>query len=229
MGEAALEFGVRAAQRRFGIDVEMAREVDHGKQEVADFAAKRLGVAGVDLRLDLIDLLPDLGEHGARVVPVEADLGRLLLQLQRTRQRGQGDRHAGKRALRRSGVRPACARASARSRFSSALIRPHSALTSSGDQVARVAENMRMTADQFGRDRLDHAAEIEQPCLLGHPRMEHDLQQQVAELLAQIVRIAALDRVGDFVGLFKRVGSDGREGLLEVPRAASPRDRAAPP
>ena len=77
-----------------------------------------------------------------------------------------------------------------------------------------------MAAQQLLGDRLDHAAEIERALLLGHAGVERDLEQQIAELLAQIVEIAARDRVGDLIGLFERVGRDGREILLEVPRTA---------
>ena len=77
-----------------------------------------------------------------------------------------------------------------------------------------------MAADELGGDRLHHAAEIEQARLFRHARMKDDLQQQVAELLAQIFRRAALDCVGDLVGLFDREGGDGGEGLLDVPGTA---------
>src|SRR5262245_57348137 len=53
--------------------------------------------------------------------------------------------------------------------------------------------------------------------------MEDDLQQQVAEFLAQVVEIAAADRVGDFVGFLDRVWCNGGEALLQVPRAARAR------
>ncbi len=59
--------------------------------------------------------------------------------------------------------------------------------------------------------------------------MKDDLQQQIAELVAQIREIAALDRIGDLVGLLDRVGGDGRVGLLEVPGAARDRACATPP
>ena len=66
-------------------------------------------------------------------------------------------------------------------------MRPHSALTASGAPRARVAEDVRMAADKLGGDRLDHAAEIEHARLFRHPRVKDDLQQQVAEFLAQIL------------------------------------------
>jgi hypothetical protein len=49
--------------------------------------------------------------------------------------------------------------------------------------------------------------------------VEHDLEQQVAELVLQVVQVAALDGVGDFIGFLDRVGSDGDEGLDGVPFA----------
>ena len=79
---------------------------------------------------------------------------------------------------------------------------------------------MRVPADELGGDRLDDAAEIEQSRLLGHAGVEDDLQQKVAELLAKVLGFAALDRVGDLVGLLDGVGRNGREGLLDVPGTA---------
>jgi hypothetical protein len=55
--------------------------------------------------------------------------------------------------------------------------------------------------------------------------VKHDLEQQIPELVAQVVEIAARNRVGDLVGLLDGVGSDGLEALLQVPRA--PRARGA--
>ena len=65
------------------------------------------------------------------------------------------------------------------------------------------------------------------PGFLGHARVEHDLQQQIAELVAQVVVVAPIDRVGDFVGFLDRVRRDRVEVLLEVPWAAALADRAA--
>ena len=63
-------------------------------------------------------------------------------------------------------------------------------------------------------------AEVERARLLGHPRVEHHLEQKIAELAAKIVERAALDRVGDLVGLLDRIRSNRREGLREIPWAA---------
>ena len=79
---------------------------------------------------------------------------------------------------------------------------------------------MRMAADELGGDRLDHAAEIEHARLFRHAGVKDDLQQQVAEFLAQIFGRSALNCVGHFVGLFDRERGDRGEGLLDVPGTA---------
>ena len=67
------------------------------------------------------------------------------------------------------------------------------------------------------------------PCFLRHAGVEHDLEQQVAEFVLEVAEVAAGDGVGDLVGFLERVGRDGREVLLQVPRAAGLRACAAPP
>src|SRR5690606_41251518 len=62
-------------------------------------------------------------------------------------------------------------------------------------------------------------AEAEMPALFGHARVEHDLEQQIAELVTQVGEVTALDGVGDFVGLFDGVRRDAVEILRDVPRS----------
>ena len=57
--------------------------------------------------------------------------------------------------------------------------------------------------------------------LLRHAGMEDDLQQEVAQFVAQVIEVAARDGVGDLVGLLDGVGRDGRKILLEIPRTAA--------
>ena len=79
---------------------------------------------------------------------------------------------------------------------------------------------MRMPARHLVADRIDHVGERERALLLRHPRVEHHLQQQVAEFVLEVAHVAAIDRVGDFVGFLDGVRRDGREALLDVPRTA---------
>ena len=94
------------------------------------------------------------------------------------------------------------------------------ALDGFGSLALRIGKHMGVTPDQLLRDGLDHVAEIEGALFLRHAGVEHDLQQQVAQFLAQIRKIVARDGVGDLVGFFERVGRDGLEVLLEIPRTA---------
>jgi hypothetical protein len=59
--------------------------------------------------------------------------------------------------------------------------------------------------------------------LLGHARVKRHLQKEIAEFVAQIGDIAALNRVSDFVCLFDRIGCDRRKVLLEIPGTAGDR------
>lgn len=77
-----------------------------------------------------------------------------------------------------------------------------------------------MAAQQLLGDRLDDVAEGKGVPLLGHAGVEHDLEQQVAELVLEILEIAAIDGVRDLVGLLDGVGRDAGEVLLQVPRTA---------
>jgi hypothetical protein len=88
---------------------------------------------------------------------------------------------------------------------------------------------MRMPPDQLLGDRLHDVRKRERALLLGHPGVKHDLQQQIAELVLQVVEIAAADRVGDLVGFLDGVRRDVSKFLLQVPRTAGPSASAAPP
>ncbi len=92
-----------------------------------------------------------------------------------------------------------------------------------GDVAVLVGEHMRVAADHLARDRLDHVAEGKGVLLLRHAGMIDHLQQEVAEFLAEVVEIAARDRIRDLIGFLDGVGHDRREILLEVPRTAGHR------
>ena len=48
------------------------------------------------------------------------------------------------------------------------------------------AEHVRMAADHLVRDRAGNIGEAEEPRLLRHARVIHDLEQQVAQLVGQL-------------------------------------------
>ena len=79
---------------------------------------------------------------------------------------------------------------------------------------------MGVPADELVGDRLDDAAEVEGAFLLGHPGVKDDLQEKVAEFLAEFLAVARRNGLGDLEGFLDRIGSYGREILFEIPRAA---------
>ncbi len=71
-------FTIRPPERRFGIDPSVSCEIGDREKQVADLVGK--GIAVVENGLDLLAFLADLGDDGARVVPIEADFAGLRLQ-----------------------------------------------------------------------------------------------------------------------------------------------------
>ena len=160
-----------------------------------------------------------------RIVPIEADLAGLLLQLECSGQGREVRRDAAKRHTLRRGVRPA--------RGAFGLLLGLDALPQRvdllGAQRTRVAEYVGMSPDQLLGNGLDDPAEVEQSLLLGHSRVKHDLQKEVPEFVAEIIKVAAFDRVSDLVGFLDGVRRDGREVLFQVPGTSGAQACAAPP
>ena len=83
-------------------------------------------------------------------------------------------------------------------------------------------EHVRVAGDQLVADASRHVIDGERVPLRGDLRVERDLQEEVAELLAEVVIGARLDRVHHLGGLFDQVVQQRRMRLLGVPRAACP-------
>ena len=191
--------------------------IDEREDQVAEFGLDRIRVLLRHGILQLVQLLRDLVEDRLGILPVEADARRALLQLEGARQRRMADRYV---------VQIAALAGLAAGILLGPLARLHlfpHALGQPGAAGILVAEDMRVPADHLGGDGLDDVAEGEYSGLLGHARVVDHLQKQVAELVAQIVEIAALDRVGHLIGFLDRVRRDGREILFEVPGTAGHR------
>ncbi len=82
---------------------------------------------------------------------------------------------------------------------------------------------MRMPPHQLAVQLVEHIGDGEMALVGRHLGIKQHLQQQVAQLLGQMRKVAPLDGVEDLVGLFQRVFANGIEGLLAVPRAAARR------
>ena len=84
----------------------------------------------------------------------------------------------------------------------------------------RVAEDVRMAADDLRGDRRLDVGEVEDAGLGRQLGVEDDLEPQVAELAGQLGRGPGLERVVDLVRLLEEVLAERGVGLLAVPRAA---------
>src|SRR5579885_1993411 len=111
--ETAHELDIGEPEQSLRIGVQMAREIDDGEQEVADFRPHRIRPVLVERRGDFVDLLADLAKHRARVVPVETDA------------RGKAGKAGGTPSSVPAGAAPRGAR-------SSALMRSHRPATACG-------------------------------------------------------------------------------------------------
>ena len=92
-----------------------------------------------------------------------------------------------------------------------------------GGRVARgrIAEDVGMAADHLVGDGGGHVREGEGACLLRHAGKIDDLEQQVAQFVAQGGQVATDGGIGHLVGFLDRVGGDGGEILHHVPGAAA--------
>ena len=83
-----------------------------------------------------------------------------------------------------------------------------------------ISENMGMATLQLIADGSADIVKVKAFLFLRHLRIEHHLEQQIAQLTAQVVKIFPLDSIEDLVGLLKGVRGDSGKGLLLIPRAA---------
>ena len=109
--------------------------------------------------------------------------------------------------------------------FSACLISSQPASTCATSARARVPEHVRVPADQLvdqvARRRRRRRTGGSAGGLGGHPGVEDDLQQDVAELLAHRRRVVVDDRVVGLVRLLEQVAAQRGVRLLGVPRAAA--------
>lgn len=81
------------------------------------------------------------------------------------------------------------------------------------------AKDVGVPVDQFVGDGTGNVVEVETVGFAGELGVEDDLQQQVAEFLAQGGMVAGLDGVQDFVGFLDQIVAQRPVGLFAVPRA----------
>ena len=93
-------------------------------------------------------------------------------------------------------------------------------MTSPAVLACDIAEDVRMAADDLAGHGALHVGQVEDAGLRRVLGVQHDLQEQVAELVGQVRGGAALEGVVDLVGLLQQERPKGQVVLLAVPGAA---------
>ena len=156
----------------------------------------------------LVELLLDLRHDVGVALPVEAEVRRPQGLAVRRGECRQARRKRSERVLRGPGL--------------AALAPLPGVLDLLGARGRRIAEDVRVALDHLARDALRDGVDAEPAALFGELREKEDLEEQVAQLVAQGLRGAAVERGERLVGLLEQVRLQGFEGLLAVPRALAP-------
>ena len=140
----------------------------------------------------------------------------MFLDLDRTGEGREVDRHAIKSAFLR---RSTTFRCGLRGGFLRLDPLPHAVHCARGLGLF-IAENMRVASDHLPRDGISDRREVEFSRFFSHLRVKDDLKQQIAQLVLEVVKIAARDRIGDLIGFLDGIGRNAGEVLLDVPGTA---------
>ena len=242
LAEALPEAQVAPAQRHLRIHAQVPAQVDDGKQQIAQLRFNGRLRAGLGIVRDAASA------SSSRVS--SASLG------SRSRQSGQSkpafcafppsfaasasagmarctlsSRDAGFRCSTAFRMRSSAALISSQLRSTCGRRAPDLRInTAPRSQPPRslFAKHMRMPPHQLAVQMIQHVGDREMAFVGRHLRIKQHLQQQIAQLLGQMRKVAPLNGVENLVGLFQRVFANGVERSARGPRG-SRRARAAAP
>ena len=80
---------------------------------------------------------------------------------------------------------------------------------------------MRVAGEQLPDGHVRHAVQVEPPGVLFDVGMKDDLHQHVAKLLAEMLRVFLIDRLGRLVCFLQQIPADARVSLFGVPGTAA--------
>ena len=163
--------------------------------------------------LQLGEFLRNLLARPRAVGPVEADARGLGLHALRAQQGRQRRRHAGQGRPQCRGFAVACPLA-----FLDRLPVPQYVRSA---VHLRLAEDVRVAADELRGQPPGDRVEGEVAPLLAQLRLEEHLQQDVAELLGMRVARRCVHHVQELVALLDQTGLEGLERLFPIPRTAA--------
>jgi hypothetical protein len=206
------------AQRVLGIEVEPARDLSETEEQVAELFAQMGRIVRLRCALELGDLLAHLREHASEVRPVEADARGTLAELPGARQRRQRPRDAIE-----------CARGATRCRAFARLVTFPGLAQCHRVDGRLIAEDVRVAALELVADRGRHVLEREMSALFRDPRLEHDLEQHVAELVANACGIAFGHGVRELVRFLRACAARSSTRSAHDPTGSRVPDRGAGP
>src|SRR4051794_12384945 len=188
----------RGPQRELRVDLELARDVDRGEQQVARRLEARVGVVGGAGLLEDLELARD--RVVGRRVDVEAGRGRPALHLAGVQQRREVLGHLAEDPGLAAGL--------------GRLDRVPVAQDLAGVGDLGLPEDVRVAADELLADVLGDVGQRAGAALLEQQRQEVNLEQDVAELVQELGVVAPVRCVGQLVGLFEGVRDDRALVLL---------------
>jgi hypothetical protein len=185
----------------------MPSDVDAREEQIAQFGRAALRGSAVELGLQLGQLVFEVGERAGEIGVLEPHSRRPPLHLPGAQERRQriGDvvEHAFAPLLLALDLFP---------------VRPHAPRRLGLD----VAEHVRVAPHELLVDQAGSLLEVALAALLEQEREEVDLEEEIAELVEQLRRVAREGGVGDLVSLLHRVRHDRPRGLLPVPGTVAP-------
>lgn len=84
----------------------------------------------------------------------------------------------------------------------------------------RIAKHVRVAPDELGVDIARHVGQRKLAGVRRNLRMQHDLHEHIAQLLAKVRRVVGLDAIERLVSLLDHIFTNAAVRLLAVPRAA---------
>lgn len=212
-GQSAAEFRMGTAERAFGIDVEPAREVDDGEEQIADFVFDLAGLFGCGVIGDGMyfgDFFGDFVPYALDVGPVEGEFCSFARRFLGDGERGKGF-WCGTECV-AWGVAfggTFCA-------FDGFPVTENLAAVCNGD----ASKDVGVAADEFCGDLFVDIVEIEFVGLAGDFAVQEDVEEEVAEFFGERFAVIGVKGFEDFVRFFEQSGSQGSMCLFAIPRAA---------
>ena len=218
VSKSGLELSIRTLESSLRIDFQIARDIDDDEKHVADFVLETFAANGVVIGrnhlFEFRDFFLKLIENTFDVGPIKTDTSGARRNLVCLMDGGQLTRNAFQE-------RPLVRRAAFEFlrfflRFDGFPILDHLI----GRRSRFLAKDVRMTADQFLRDFVDHRIDIEVSGFLSKIGVEHNVEEKVTKFLGHAFKIAVFDGLQHLIDFLNQHRLQRVKVLLLVPRAA---------